>query len=209
MFKSMNTPSLSPPESLSNDQLKYLEGWLTFYANSSDIYISLNDAQLGDNLAAVPDTTGGTTPKIMVNAKLAMEKFKLTSPEFLLVLFHEIEHLFEDAELKSAPAGKAMIEKREQRQKEQGIWAGSYHMLENVLRDVFVNDRVVSMDKVPVLRGDLHDVYQKKFFSKADYREMPLHQQFCYTLLREHFVPEEKCQVHPKVRKLVNCMLWS
>ncbi|MDR2191061.1 MAG: hypothetical protein LBP53_08090 [Candidatus Peribacteria bacterium] len=204
----MNTPSLSPRETLSDDQLTMLKNWVAFYAKN-DIYIDLNNPQLGNNLAAVPDTTQGEPPKIMVNAQLVMEKFNLSPSEFLVVLFHEIEHLFEDAELKSSLEGKSVIIERKQRQKAHGNLAGSYHFLENVLRDMFVNERVVSMDKVPVLRDNMHDLYQKKLFATKDYREKPLHQQFCNALLREHFVPEEECQVHPKVRKLLRRMVKS
>ncbi|MDR0649897.1 MAG: hypothetical protein LBG59_00380, partial [Candidatus Peribacteria bacterium] len=105
-----------------------------------------------------------------------------------------------------SPEGEEVIKKREQRQQEQGIRASSYHELENVLRDMYVNEQVVDIKKVPALRQTLHDIYQKKLFAEKNYLQSPLHQQFLYAMIREHFVPEEKCEVAKEVRKALNTM---
>jgi beta-lactamase regulating signal transducer with metallopeptidase domain len=38
-------------------------------------------------------------PTILINPKLCMEKLKLTQNELYMVIFHEIEHLKEDAKM--------------------------------------------------------------------------------------------------------------
>ncbi|MDR0651433.1 MAG: hypothetical protein LBG59_08855, partial [Candidatus Peribacteria bacterium] len=134
----MNTLASSPETVLSAVHTTTFETWIPFYAQRNDIYIDIDDSLEG--VAAVPDTTQGEKLRIIINPRLCMEQYNFTPSEFLVVLFHRIEHLFEDAQLRASPEGEEVIKKREQRQQEQGIRASSYHELENVLRDMYVNE---------------------------------------------------------------------
>jgi hypothetical protein len=165
----MNTPQHQSSEILSSVHNATFETWIPFYAKRSDLRIEIDNDLPAP--AAVPDTTEGERPRIMINPQFCMERFNFTPSEFLVVLFHEIEHLIEDAELKSTPEGRVFIEKRSQKKKqaleniarlakekkereanEEMRRLKARHELENVLRDMYVNEQVVNVKKVPALR---------------------------------------------------------
>jgi 5-methylthioribose kinase len=82
--------------------------------------------------------------------------------------------------------------------------ASSYHFLENILRDVFVNKEVVDGKNIPVLSDTLHDLYKHKLFEETDYIKERKHKQFAYAIVREVFVPEEQCTIDPQIRKIIS-----
>lgn len=143
-------------------------------------------------------------PTILINPKLCMEKLKLTQNELYMVIFHEIEHLKEDAQMLASTSGKSIIRQRNQRRKEQKNMASSYHFLENILRDVFVNKEVVDGKNIPVLSDTLHDLYKHKLFEETDYTNERKHKQFGFAIVREVFVPEEQCIIDPQIRKIIS-----
>jgi hypothetical protein len=100
----MSTLSLSSSELLPSVHNTTLETWTPFYAKRNDIYIDI-DTKLAYP-PAVPDTLQGENPRIIINPNLCMEQFNFTPSEFLVVLFHEIEHLFEHAQLRASPEGE-------------------------------------------------------------------------------------------------------
>jgi hypothetical protein len=90
---------------------------------------------------------------------------------------------------------------------EYGKRASSYQFLEDILRDIFANNQIVDVENIPALRETLQDLYQKKILPETDYTTLPLHEQFCYALLREYFVSGEPYQVADQVKKMLNRLL--
>ena len=196
-----NTP-VHQTEILDQNQISYLESWITFYAKKNNLTITI-DTTL-DAPAAVPDTTTWATPTIIINPNLCIQKLNLTQEEFLMVMFHEIEHLREDVHLLSTPEGKSIANQRTLRQKNHGKRASSYHFIENIFRDVFVNTQVVETENIPIFRPVLHNLYKTKLFQTTDYSKDRKHKQFGYAIVREAFVPEEQCIVDQQIRKIID-----
>ena len=121
-----------------------------------------------------------------------------------MVMFHEIEHLREDVHLLSTPEGKSIANQRTLRQKNHGKRASSYHFIENIFRDVFVNTQVVETENIPIFRPVLHNLYKTKLFQTTDYSKDRKHKQFGYAIVREAFVPEEQCIVDQQIRKIID-----
>jgi hypothetical protein len=62
----------------------------------------------------------------------------------------------------------------------------------------------VDTENIPILKPVLHNLYKTKLFATTDYTKDRKHKQFGYAIVREAFVPEEKCIVDPKVRKMID-----
>jgi hypothetical protein len=63
---------------------------------------------------------------------------------------------------------------------------------------------LISPNNIPVLRDTLYSNYKDKMFNETDYTNLPKHLQFLYTLIREEMVKDQKCEIDPSVRKLIN-----
>ena len=193
-----------------------LKSWVDFYSKKSWINFVIDEKL--DAPAAVPDNSINNDLTIILNPKLLKQKFKLTDEQLLFVLFHEIEHLIEDSKLKSSPKWQKVANERKKRLTEAKHLAKAIHTLENIVRDVYVNNEVSK--KAPVLWQAKRSNYKDHFFKESDFLNMPevwkdwketwktsplpKHLQFAYTILREAMLPDEKCNIDPEIRKIVN-----
>lgn len=203
------------------DQYKH---WIDFYGKRSGIKIKIDE-----NLpapAAMPDNTQWEDPTVIINPKLMKGDINLSDAGVLQVIFHEIEHLKEDTELKSTPQWRKVAEERIKRFEAQEEMGQTYHTLENIVRDVFVNNQTVDPKNAPVLKQTLRTNYTEHFAKNRDflnfpvhdandhnkiveYTKLPKHLQFSYALLREEMIPDEQCNVEPDVRKALTRMKKS
>jgi len=173
-----------------------LKSWVDFYSKKSWINFVIDEKL--DAPAAVPDNSINNDLTIILNPKLLKQKFKLTDEQLLFVLFHEIEHLIEDSKLKSSPKWQKVANERKKRLTEAKHLAKAIHTLENIVRDVYVNNEVSK--KAPVLWQAKRSNYKDHFFKESDFLNMPevwkdwketwktsplpKHLQFAYTILR-------------------------
>lgn len=193
-----------------------LKSWVDFYSKKSGINFVIDE-----NLeapAAVPDNSINSDLTIILNPKLLKQKFNLTQEQLFFVLFHEVEHLIEDSKLKSTNKWQAIAQKRKKRLENAKHLAKAVHTLENILRDVYVNNEVSK--KAPALWQAKRSNYKDHFFKESDFLNMPevwadwketwktfplpKHLQFAYTILREAMLPDEKCNIDPKIRRIVD-----
>ena len=94
----------------------------------------------------------------------------------------------------------------------------TFHKLENVMRDVYVNNRWVDAENLPILKDALRSNYTDNFFKEKDFlnhpiydenwnivdkKPLPKHLQFLYKILREEMVPDEECIVDKKINNII------
>lgn len=205
-----------PSQSNSFAQYKH---WIDFYSKKNGINLIIDETLPAP--AAVPDNSQQDIPTILVNPTLLKGKINLDDEGVLQVLFHEIEHLKEDTALKSTSSGRAIAWQRQERFKQHGVFAKTYHELENIIRDIYVNNQVVDAKNTPVLDNALRRNYAEHFAKDSDFLNFPIHDahdhtkivwhkalpkhtQFGYAMLREAMLPNEQCNVAPDVRKAIN-----
>jgi hypothetical protein len=87
-----------------------------------------------------------------LNPKRIVEEYDCTPEEIIFFLFHEIEHLKEDADLHVSRNGSSVFAEREKRLLSRGIFAKAFHEFENYLRDAYVDREVMSVKNAPVLK---------------------------------------------------------
>lgn len=212
----MKDPNLHTNSNETEQAFENLKSWVDFYSKKSWINFVIDEKL--DAPAAVPDNSINNDLTIILNPKLLKQKFKLTDEQLLFVLFHEIEHLIEDSKLKSSPKWQQIANKRKKRLTEAKHLAKAIHTLENIIRDVYVNNEVSK--KAPVLWQAKRSNYKDHFFKESDFLNMPevwidwkktwktsplpKHLQFAYTILREAMLPDERCNIDPEIRKIVN-----
>lgn len=80
---------------------------------------------------------------------------------------------------------------------------------ENAMRDVWVNMRTVRADNMPVLSLETRRLYGDIFFKQTNYLNKPLHVQLEYAILREMMIPDQQCDVDPRVRGILNWLFRS
>lgn len=204
--------------SQSNSFAQY-KHWIDFYSKKNGINLIIDETLPAP--AAVPDNSQQDIPTILVNPTLLKGKINLDDEGVLQVLFHEIEHLKEDTALKSTSSGRAIAWQRQERFKQHGVFAKTYHELENIIRDIYVNNQVVDAKNTPVLDNALRKNYAEHFAKDSDFLNFPIHDahdhtkivwhkalpkhtQFGYAMLREAMLPNEQCNVAPDVRKAIN-----
>lgn len=195
------------------DKILLYEEWISFYSKNMGIDIVFDDHLPAP--AAVPDKNWDISePKIIINPNICMEKFNFTSEEFFFVIFHEIEHIIEEANVKKNKNDLDIFEQRKERflrQEKLCKWREkAYHDLENSLRDVFVNKQIISPKKVPALLSVVRPLYNKLFPSinylesvDKNWKLIPKHIQFVNALLREWMLPDEPIILDSDVRKVV------
>lgn len=166
------------------------------------------------------------TPELFINPKRIQEELNFTEEETLFALFHELEHAFENITLRSTPAGEQLYQTRIARLSQyekphsNPKLPGSgkaLHTLENILRDIHVNNNIVSERKIPVLLAKRKSLYKTKLFTEHDFinpkpvpgsieallditKPLPKHIQFLYACIRELMVPDEPCIIDPEIR---------
>lgn len=80
--------------------LKRYEDIIDTYTKNADIRIIINN---NFNGLARTDVSNLDKPSLEINLKMMMEQFHLTADEVLFIVFHEVEHLLETAQLKNKP----------------------------------------------------------------------------------------------------------
>lgn len=100
-----------------------------------------------------------------------------------------------------------MEKKQENKLKERGKHAMTYHRLANVIRDLFVNDEVVSFRKAPVLYQTRQKLFSEKTHNDKDLRSLPKHLQLINAINRERVIAYDKCIVDPDVRKIIDMLM--
>lgn len=206
-----NSPSFND-----NDQenQKY-EHWLDFLARQYDMQIQI-DPSLQTSMAI--DLQNMDNPTVIINPKRIKDEFQYTDDEIVLDLAHELWHFKEQREMLHHSDGTKQEQQRQKRLEEKWPLATSYHELENVLRDIYVNNNAILPENLPVLKNTLYTNYRDKMFPWTDYLQnpvynekkeiiahqpLPKHLQFLYTLIRESMVPDQPCTIDPEVRKLI------
>jgi len=184
-------------QSLDIEQLK---SWLNFYSQKSGIEIIFSN---DPNLIAGIDTSDLKNPKLYLNLENISQKYNLSLPETLAVLFHEVEHLKEDIQLRSTQEWEKVYQQRKAHIASQGIFAPAYHLLENALRDIFVNKQVISPRNAPALQSDMYKLLEKTYWD-GNLLDSPKHYQFSFAILREAFFPQQKCILAPDIRKVID-----
>ena len=153
-----------------------------------------------DWIAAI-NTANIKRPIITLNPKRIVEEYDCTPEEIIFFLFHEIEHLKEDADLHVSRNGSSVFAEREKRLLSRGIFAKAFHEFENYLRDAYVDREVMSVKNAPVLKWTIESNYTDKLFKETNLQKAPFHVQFQTALLRESIIRREVCTVDPKVRR--------
>lgn len=78
-----------------------------------------------------------------------------------------------------------------------------FHSFYNCLDDVYVNNLVSR--KAPKFEKrrpggkEIYDLYKEKLFKDKDYRKIPRHMQFMFTLIRKEMVPDDEIDLSPDV----------
>ena len=104
--------------------------------------------------------------------------------------FHEIEHFLEKKQLLSEKNGERDFDKYLKRIEE----SKAFSLMDNVVADVRENRTVVS--KTHKDFGEIERrCYKEDLFKETDFTKEPKHIQFCYTLIREARVLDEKCTI--------------
>jgi len=132
------------------------------------------------------------------------EQYNYSDDEIMFDIGHELGHLDEETQLQSTQTWKDIAQQRVQRLEEKWNLAESYHLLENVLRDVWDNNDLISPRKLPVLKNTCYTNYRDKMFKETDYRQLPKHMQFANTIIREAMVSDQQCVIDPQVRKIIS-----
>lgn len=214
----MNESAINSLSNNTEKSFEQLSHWISFYSKQSWINFVIDETLPAP--AWVPDNSEEEQLTILLNPKLLKEKFNLSNEELLFVFFHEIEHLLEDAKLRESTSWKKVAQNRKKRFEDSKHLAKSLHSLENILRDVHVNNNILT--KTPVLLAAKNSNYRNHFFKEKDFLNMPIvdkewnettetqampkHLQFAYTILREAMLPNEKCNIEPKIRQIVDRM---
>lgn len=115
--------------------------------------------------------------------------------------FHEIEHFLEKKQLLSEKNGERDFDKYLKRVGE----SKAFSLMDNVVADVRENRTVVS--KTHKDFGEIERrCYKEDLFKETDFTKEPKHIQFCYTLIREARIPDEKCTIDPEVRSRIDVL---
>ncbi|MEI6773310.1 MAG: hypothetical protein WCL18_00290 [bacterium] len=72
------------------------------------------------------------------------------------------------------------------------------------MRDIYVNNEVVSARNAPVLENVRHDTIKYKTHGDVDFTADGKHIQFVYALFREQNITDEQCIVDDDVRKALD-----
>ena len=195
-----NTPQQHIPLSKNSFDLVKYTPRIERFSKNNDIEIVLDETF--SHTAAI-DLENIQKPKIILNPKMIKEKFAYSDEEIVLDIGHEFGHFKEELQLQSTAKGKDISTQRIKRFEEKQHLAPSYHTLENILRDIWVNNDLISPNNLPVLKDTLYSNYKEKMFKEKNYQELPKHVQFMYTIIRESMVPDEKCIVDTQVRKAI------
>ena len=204
-------------ENLWFDESK-LKTWMDFYSKKNWIEVVINSNYPA---AAWINLENIEKPIVTFNPVKIKEEYNFSEEKMFFVLFHELEHLKEEIELKSTKQWQRIYEKRNKKFEQLWVLVKSFHTLENIFRDVFVNNEVIHPKNAPVLRETRKELYEENLFKNKDYlnypvydqegniveiKELPKHLQFVYTIIREEMIPGEKCNTDKKVRNIIRIL---
>ena len=205
----MNLPSSAPltaETGFSDREIREFESWVMHFSGRSGIGMRMDsnlDAPAAINLKDLAH------PEILLNPRLIIEKFGYSPDLLAFYLFHEIQHLVEESELRATEAGRKVYAERQARLENRKHLMSEFHHLENALRDVWVDAGVIAPENAPALRATVEKDYRENCFPKTDLTPFPLHRQFSYALLREAMLPKEPCTVDPRVRREIRILRMS
>ncbi|MCR4307574.1 MAG: hypothetical protein NUV80_03365, partial [Candidatus Berkelbacteria bacterium] len=156
-----------------------------------------------------PDRAGKDQPEswaidldngvIFADSRFFLEQgYELADSQF--AIFHEVEHFRELRDLLNEPDGYQTW----QRHRRKTSAKRRLHLLDNCLDDIRMNRTVVS--RASSLEAAKSHLYQDKLFPESDFRQLPKHLQFVYTILRERMLPSEPCQIDEVVRQEINSL---
>lgn len=130
---------------------------------------------------------------IYADPKFFLKKeYELADSQF--AIFHEVEHFREIRDLLNESDGYLTWQRhRKIIESDQGL-----HLFDNCLDDIRMNRTVVS--RASSLETAKSHLYQDKLFPESDFRSLPRHLQFAYTILRESELPDQSCEVDEEVR---------
>jgi hypothetical protein len=149
-------------------------------------------------------------PDLIINWNAVKQQRNLTDPQIIYILEHEMGHYDEEARLRATPAGQLRYEAHLQAMEQRWtVIRNKLWSFENAMRDVWVNMRTVRADNMPVLSLETRKLYGDIFFKQTNYLNKPLHVQLEYAILREMMIPDQQCQVDPRVRGILNWLFRS
>lgn len=135
---------------------------------------------------------------IYINA-MFYKKFGFSEEKTIFATLHEIEHFMEKLQILAEDGGEKLFIKFLKQIKT----SRAFGLMDNCVADVRENRTVVS--KTNIGMGELEKkIYREDLFSETDFTSQPRHIQFCQALLREARVPDEKCNVSPDVREMLD-----
>jgi len=175
--------------------------WINLLSKNNNIQINIDNSFSHTAAINLQDLS---KPQIILNLRLMKEKYNYSDDEIMFDIGHELGHLDEETQLQSTQTWKDIAQQRVQRLEEKWNLAESYHILENVLRDVWDNNDLISPRKLPVLKNTCYTNYRDKMFKETDYRQLPKHMQFANTIIREAMVSDQQCTIDPNVRKIIS-----
>lgn len=132
---------------------------------------------------------------IYINSKF-YKKLGFSDEKTSFATCHEIEHFLEKIKLLSEPKGEKEFEKYLKKIQE----SKAFGLMDNVVADIRENKAVI--DKTHAGFGEIEQkCYKEDLFKELDFTQSPKHIQFCYAILREARIPNEKCLILPEVRE--------
>ncbi|EKE28040.1 MAG: hypothetical protein ACD_3C00108G0003 [uncultured bacterium (gcode 4)] len=202
----MNT--LKPDDIIDKLNIPKLIAWCDYYSLGSPISITIDT---NFDWPAAIDLSDIKRPRMILNPVVMKVKLWYTDTQMFVDLFHEIEHYFEEWELKATESWRTIWKKRNKRLDDAWIRWKTMHKTENILRDCFVDDQVILPSKAPVLKNDLEKMFKNSLYKWTDYEKEPLHVQLMNAIWREYRLPWERCKLDPKVRVILERLKrnWS
>ncbi|MEK7586626.1 MAG: VWA domain-containing protein [Patescibacteria group bacterium] len=138
------------------------------------------------------------TNTIYVNS-MFYERLGFSEEKTVFGTLHELEHFNEKIQILSEDGGERKFEKYLKRIEE----SKAFSLIDNCVADIRENRAVVA--KTNEGMGELEvKMYKEDLFPETDFTSRPRHIQFSEALLREARVPDEKCNVSPEVRQVLD-----
>lgn len=196
--------------------IKYFQWWIEYISKSTWVVLHIDDKI---DAPAMINVNNLQRPVVTLNISKMKEKFNYTDSQIVLDIAHEMWHLKEETEMRATKQWWEYYENTIKPFFENAWFKGqAYFHLFNGLRDLRVDDRVVSSEVMPIFRWDLENLYSNKLFKATNYIgtqeddwnwniitkwKLPLHLQFLNALMREYRIKDVECIVDPKVRRLL------
>ncbi|EKE30191.1 MAG: hypothetical protein ACD_2C00027G0004 [uncultured bacterium (gcode 4)] len=199
---------LNPTDTSDKINIQKLVSWCDYYSQWSPISISIDP---NFDWPAAIDLGNLNRPRMILNPVLMKEKLWYNDAQIFVDVFHEIEHYVEESDMESTNKWRIISEKRKKRLLDAWMRWKTMHKIENIMRDCYVDNQVISPTKAPVLKNELERMFRNSLYKWIDYEKEPLHIQLMNAIWREYRLPDERCKVSPKVRIILERLKrnWS